>query len=228
MKLLTLPPELERLAAREPALDTVLQTVSLQSPTADAWVECALAHPLELLDDHAQCELKAASNALAIVGRFPEHDVLVRRMSALAREEMQHYRLVRAELLRRGGRPTRPLPNSYVKGLGRARLGQRFALLDDLMVAALIEARSCERFVRLHRGLADEACRVEDSGGLAAFYDRLARSESGHAHLFVQLARTLFEPRVVAEELARRCEIEARVLQELPVSPRMHGGHRIG
>jgi tRNA-(ms[2]io[6]A)-hydroxylase len=141
---------------------------------------------------------------------------------------MQHYRLVRAELLRRGGRPTRPLPNPYVKGLGRERKGQEFALLDDLMVAALIEARSCERFVRLHRGLEDDGCPVDDAAGLAGFYDRLARSESGHAHLFVQLAETLFEPQVVLEELTRRCEIEARVLEELPVSARMHGGHRVG
>jgi tRNA-(ms[2]io[6]A)-hydroxylase len=222
METLVSHPEVQAIAAEEAPLDVVIRSVPLQSATAGAWVDAALAAPLELLDDHAQCELKAASNALAMVGRFPEYDQLVRKLSALAREEMIHYRMVRERLLARGGRPTRPLPNPYVKGLGSQRKGGDFALLDDLLVGALIEARSCERFVALYRGLRER----EGDGELAAFYERLARSESGHANLFLGLAGSVFDPGLVQAELWRRCAIEAETLASLPVTPRMHGGHR--
>jgi tRNA-(ms[2]io[6]A)-hydroxylase len=211
-------PEVERLAAEEPPLRAVIRSVPLHSPTSGRWTTAAVADLDALLDDHAQCELKAASNALALVGRHPEHDELVRSMSALAREEMIHYRMVRDRLIARGGRPTRPRPNAYVRGLGSGRSGGEFALLDDLLIAALIEARSCERFVVLGRRI--------QSPDLAAFYARLARSESGHAHRFVALAGELFDPGLVGTELERLSHIESRILEELPVSARMHGGHR--
>jgi len=91
----------------------------------------------------------------------------------------------------------------------------------------MIEARSCERFLVVSRGLSGPfAGRVEGVEDLATFYERLARSESGHAHMFVALADGYFDPKVVREELARRSEIEAATIESLPVSPRMHGGHR--
>jgi tRNA-(ms[2]io[6]A)-hydroxylase len=220
MKTLSSHPDIEALAAEEEPLQVVIRTVPLHCATPQVWVEAALAEPLALLDDHAQCELKAASNALAIVGRFPEHDQLVKKLSALAREEMIHYRMVRNWLIERGGKPTRPLPNPYVKGLGSQRKGGDFALLDDLLVAALIEARSCERFVALYRALPDDP--------LGAFYERLARSESGHANLFLGLAESVFDADLIQSELERRCRIEAETLESLPVAPRMHGGHRPG
>lgn len=218
METLHAHPDLERLAAEEPPLATVLATVPLQSASSATWVAAATADLDALLDDHAQCELKAASNALALIGRHPGHDRLVKRMASLAREEMLHYRMVRDRLLARGARPSRPAPNPYVKGLGAGRLGGDRALLDDLLVAALIEARSCERFVVLARAI--------DDADLAGFYARLARSESGHAQLFVDLALDLFDPGLVATELERRARIEARVLDGLPATARMHGGHR--
>lgn len=224
METLASHPDIQALAAEESPLEVVIRTVPLHSATPQRWVDAALAAPLALLDDHAQCELKAASNALAMVGRYPEHDQLVRKLSALAREEMIHYRMVREILIQRGGAPTRPLPNPYVKGLGSQRKGGEFALLDDLLVGALIEARSCERFVALYRG-------IRSAGGdadLAAFYARLARSESGHANLFLGLAESVFDASLVRSELERRCRIEAGTLEALPVSPRMHGGHAAG
>lgn len=226
MDTLTSHPDILTLARDEAPLAVVIRTVPLHCATSRIWVNAALARPLELLDDHAQCELKAASNALALVGRHPGNDELVRRMSALAREEMLHYRMVRQILLDRGGVPTRPLPNPYVKGLSAQRRGGEFALLDDLLVAALIEARSCERFVALYRGLrVDPPVDLPGPEPLAAFYERLARSESGHANLFLALAESIFDPGLVREELTRRGRIEAEVLEGLPVSPRMHGGH---
>ncbi len=219
-------PEVEALAREEHALASATGAVPLACPTRERWVCAALAAPETLLDDHAQCELKAASNALAILGRNPERDELVRAMSALAKEEMVHYRLVRSRLLERGGRPSRPVASPYLKGLGRARRGGAYTLLDDLLVAALVEARSCERFVVLARGLRGPAgVRVDGSEELAAFYERLARSESGHAQIFTGLAERYFDPEEVASELRRRSEIEAEILESLPVTPRMHGGH---
>jgi tRNA-(ms[2]io[6]A)-hydroxylase len=219
-------PDIRSLAVEEDSLAVVIRSVPLQSATQEIWVDTALAHPLELLDDHAQCELKASTSALALIGRHPEHDELVRRMSALATEEMQHYRMVRDLLILRGGKPTRPLPNAYVKGLAAGRLGGKLSLMDDLVVAALIEARSCERFIALFRGLRDgRAPGLDDPEALAMFYEKLARSESGHAHLFVALAESIFEPDRVHEQLENRCRIESGVLDGLPVSPRMHGGH---
>ena len=222
----TVHPDLLTLAETERPLATVLATVPLACPTRQTWVDAALADVNALLDDHAQCELKAASNALAMVGRHPDNDELVRRMSSLAKEEMVHYRMVRQVLLDRGGAPTRPLANPYMKGIARDRLSGDKALLDDLLVCAIIEARSCERFLALTRGLSADDRGLPDASQLAHFYERLARSESGHAHLFVALAEASFDPTLVQSELHRRARIEADTIESLPVTPRMHGGHR--
>ena len=214
------------LHADDPALARVLAQVPLRSTTSARWVGVALSDVDALLDDHCQCELKAATNALALVGRHPDRDELVRAMASLAKEEMHHYRIVRRVLLERGGRVHRPVANPYVKGLSAHRLGGEHALLDDLLVAALVEARSCERFVALAHGL--RAGRgAEDWEGreaLASLYARLARSESGHARLFLDLSRRYFGPSLVGRELERRLDLEAAVLAELPPTPRMHGG----
>ena len=195
--------------------------VPLACPTREVWVRAALADLNTLLDDHAQCELKAATNALALIGRHPGHDELVRQMSSLAKEEMVHYRMVRQVLLDRGGSLSRPVPSPYMKGIARDRLAGAHNLLDDLLVCAVIEARSCERFVALARALGESG-----QADLARFYSRLARSESGHATLFVRLAEHSFDPEFVSRELTRRAGIEAATIESLPVTPRMHGGHR--
>lgn len=214
-------------AAEAAVLARATEVVPLGCATRDVWVRAALADVNALLDDHAQCELKAATNALAMVGRHPEHDDLVRRMSSLAKEEMVHYRMVRQVLLDRGGTLSRPIANPYMKGIARDRRGGAYTLLDDLLVCAVIEARSCERFVALVHGLrAPGAPPLPDRETLAAFYARLARSESGHATLFVRLAQSIFDPDLVEHELRRRVEIEASTIESLPVTARMHGGHR--
>jgi tRNA-(ms[2]io[6]A)-hydroxylase len=220
-------PDVQTRAARAAALAHATERVPLATATTAAWVERALDHVEVLLDDHCQCELKAASNALALIGRHPEKDDLVRKLAALAREEMSHYRQVRDLLQARGGALHRPKPSPYLQGIRGERLGERFALLDDLLVCALVEARSCERFVALAQGL---GARADVPGGreLQELYEGLARSESGHATLFVDLARTYFEPDLVDRELDRRSRLEARVLDEIPITPRMHGGNGPG
>jgi len=205
----------------EVALQRTLAAVPLASRSGDPWLSAVLANPLALLDDHAQCELKAAANALSMVARHPEHEILVRRMSSLAKEEMHHYRIVRHALLERGGTATRLAANPYMKEIGRGRLGGEFALLDDLVLAALIEARSCERFVVLASALVGNS---SSDVALSELYARLARSESGHARLFLDLARALFEEARVQTEVARRVTQESEVLRRLPATARMHGG----
>jgi tRNA-(ms[2]io[6]A)-hydroxylase len=194
--------------------------IGLRIPSSPRWLAAALAAPQRLLDDHAQCELKAAVNALALIGRQPQNEPLVRALSGLALEETRHYRQVRRLLLRRGGQPTRPLRSPYWSGLAADRRGGERALLEELAIAAVVEARSCERFELLRQGFADAG-----ASELAALYSGLIRSERGHAGLFVGLAHAAYPPEQVRAELAHRCELEARTLEELAVSPRMHGGH---
>lgn len=217
---------LESLAREEPAVEVATRRVPLRAPTAETWTRCALGQLDALLDDHAACELKAASNALALLGRHPNADRLVQRMTGLAREEMGHYRLVRSLLQARDARLSRPRRNPYVKGLHEHRLGREHALLDDLLICALVEARSCERFTALARGMrAGWAGDEPAADRLAELYDRLAKSESGHAWMFVELARDHFDAALVEEQLDLRCGLEAELLARLPVGPRMHGGH---
>ena len=196
-------------------------SVGLRIPSSPLWLATALAEPDRLLDDHAQCELKAAVNALALMARHPENEALVRALSGLAMEETRHYRQVRKALLRRGGRLTRPLRSPYLTGLSAQRRGGEAALLEELAIAAVVEARSCERFELLEAGFA-----TAGESELAALYARLIRSERGHAARFIALARAAYPPAEVRAELEHRCQLEARTLEQLASSPRMHGGHR--
>ncbi len=202
-----------------------LNMVPLRGATSERWVRHALANLNELLDDHCQCELKAASNALALIGRNPNREKLVQHLAGLCREEMRHYRQVRDVLQTRGGTLTRPMPSPYLKAVNRERMGSEHALLDDLMVAALVEARSCERFVSLAWGLREFAPDVPQAEDLAALYAGLAQSESGHAFLFVELAREYYPTDLVETELTRRVVIEENALREIPITARMHGGN---
>ena len=193
------------------------------SASAGAWVDCALANLPALLDDHCQCELKAASNALALIGRHPERESMVNALHALAREELRHYAQVRRLQLARGGSLSAPLKSPYVQALQKQRDRAVDRLLDELLVAAVIEARSCERFERVSAALAERA----DPSLLPvqALYEGLIRSERGHAGLFLRLAEDQFGAQA-GEQLERRLRLEAELLDELPLSPRMHGGHR--
>jgi tRNA-(ms[2]io[6]A)-hydroxylase len=196
-----------------------LEGLPLRFATPPAWVETARANLDALLVDHAHCEEKAASQALALIGRFPEHPGLARGMIALAHEEMRHFRQVLDVLEARGGRLTKPLPDRYVRSLrewGFRHRGGIGALGDLLLVSAFVEARSCERFRLLASGLAEE------EPELAAFYLRLADAEGRHWELFRDLAYEAGPARTVGERLAQMAEAEAAIVRARPVEPRMH------
>jgi len=213
------------LAAHDRSLDHVLSRVPLEVATSETWTRVALADLPALLEDHCQCELKAASSALSLIGRNPWRDLLAESMLRLAREETRHYRQIREIMAARGIAHHPPRRSPYVAGLQAGNRGGDLALLDALVVSAVVEARSCERFVALARALGSGPKDVDAADELGALYRTLAGSESGHAHVFVELAREYYEPDLVASELARRLDLEARVLRTIPVTPRMHGGN---
>ncbi|MEM7612939.1 MAG: tRNA-(ms[2]io[6]A)-hydroxylase [Pseudomonadota bacterium] len=166
----------------------------LQVPSSDDWARAAAADLPTLLVDHANCELKAASTALSLMHRYPGNAALTYRMSRLAREELRHFEQVQKIMLQREWR-MRPLSASgYAAGL-RSEVARQEPdrLVDTLIVGALIEARSCERFALVAPYLPDD---------LAIFYRGLLASEARHFEQYLQLAeqaaRAVIRPRVDA------------------------------
>ncbi len=153
----------------------------LLAATPAAWVDAAVAGWRDLLVDHANCEKKAASTALALIFAYPEDVELGLSLSRLAREELRHFEQVQAAMTELGVPFARQKPGRYAAGLRSAmRTSEPGRKLDLLLTGALIEARSCERF-RLLAGRLQQP--------LGRFYARLAESEARHFELYVELAR---------------------------------------
>ena len=202
------------------ASDGLLQVhfmLGLLTPTDDRWIETALAHFDEVLLDHLHCELKAASNATALVARYPQHTRLVRELSALAQEELSHVVEVHAQLAERGVRPRPPDRDRYAIALRRATAsagGPGDALVDRLSIAALIEARSCERFSILRERAPTEALR--------GWYSSLFASEARHHRIFSSLAEDIAGVDAARDRLAWLAAREAEIIAELPITSRVH------
>jgi tRNA 2-(methylsulfanyl)-N6-isopentenyladenosine37 hydroxylase len=192
--------------------------------TPISWATAVLHKPLELLNDHAHLEKKAATNALELVNRYPvptPPENWVAAMTAIARDEVEHLALVCRMLARRGARLTRQHSNPYASALrGLVRMGAGPGeLVDRLMISALIEARSCERFKLLA-----EACTDVE---LAKLYRGLWASEHGHYRTFIQLAEQVTDAKEVAERWAQMLDAEADIIQNQPPGPRMHSGLQV-
>jgi tRNA-(ms[2]io[6]A)-hydroxylase len=185
----------------------------LRSTTDPRWAAVAVARFDRTLADHAHCEKKAAASALKLVADHPERPDVVRALARLAREELDHFLAVLAELGRRGLALPPDGGDPYARALLRLVRGGEGALLDRLVVSALIEARSRERLELLAGELPEPRLRE--------LYGRFARSEAGHERLFLDLARRLGGDGADAriEVLA---EAEARIVSELPILPRIH------
>lgn len=191
--------------------------LGLLSATDPRWVEAALGDFDRVLLDHLHCELKAASNATALVARYPMHPRLVRELSELAREELLHVQQVFAELERRGVRAHPPDKDEYALALRRASTrdgGAHAGLLDRLLVGALIEARSCERFALLKTHAPTEALR--------SWYDELFACEAKHYRLFSSLAEEIAGFDAARARFATLAEREAELVGSLPFGPRVH------
>ena len=191
----------------------------LKCPTPPAWLDAAVARRDELLVDHANCEKKAASTALSLLFAYAEDRVLTARVSRLAREELRHFEQVQRLMISLEVPYMRLSPSRYAEGLRReVRVAEPGRQLDLLICGALIEARSCERFIAL-------APRLDDP--LGAFYQGLSEAEARHFTLYVELAeRCAGEGR--REELRQRqldlAEVEAQLITSPDTQFRFHSG----
>lgn len=185
------------------------------------WAHAVLTAPLPLLNDHAWLEKKAAGNALELLHRWAEPNPpenWVTAMTAIARDEVDHLAIVARLVVRRGGRLTKSHANPYATALRELVRWSRGPeeLVDRLMVSALIEARSCERFFLL-----GEACTDRELGKL---YRGLYASEAGHYASFIELARQLTDVRRVEERWEEMLEAESEIIQRQLPGPRIHSG----
>ena len=202
-----------------PAELAKIEALPLQSHTPLSWAHGVLADPLSLLIDHAFLEKKAATNALELMTRWPDEGIegWVETMTGVARDETAHLVQVTQLLIRRGGRMDRFHKNPYANGLRQlVRKGEPTEILDRLLVSALIEVRSCERFAVLAAAAGDRE--------LADFYQRLYSSELGHYKVFLKLAERITDRSVVHDRWAQMLTAEARILGEQLPGPRIHSG----
>ncbi|HVY38973.1 MAG TPA: tRNA isopentenyl-2-thiomethyl-A-37 hydroxylase MiaE [Polyangia bacterium] len=190
----------------------------LQSSTHPRWFASSTADLQLLLSDHLHCERKAAENALSLVRRYPHRGTSVAQLSRLAHEETSHVVQVAALMARRGWTPRADTPNQYARALLAEVRGQEPGrLLDALLVAAFIEARSHERLTLLARGFDATG---EDE--LSRFYAALGDAEERHAEIFLELAQALVPETAFADRLAFFAARETEILASLPHAPRIH------
>lgn len=199
------------------SLDTKV-ILGLQLPTDPRWVNLAQISLEEILTDHAYCEQKAATSCISLIQRYSSKEKLVAELAPVVTEEWGHFRLVLAELKKRGLQLGRQRKDEYVNRLlqFQAKGGSEAdRLLDQLLTMALIEARSCERFKRLSEGLEDAYLRQ--------FYRRFMESEAGHYTLFIELAETYFDKERVRRRWKDWLAYEADIMQDLDIrGDRMH------
>ncbi|MFB1483329.1 tRNA-(ms[2]io[6]A)-hydroxylase [Corallococcus sp. RDP092CA] len=191
--------------------------VILHAPTDPGWLPLALANFDAVLVDHAHCEKKAAANALSMLQAYPDLPGLPSQMARLAREESAHLARVLDLMAARGLTLTKDAGDPYAQGLQKhVRTPALERRVDRLLVAAIIEARSCERLSLLAEGLTDPA--------LARFYGELAQSEDGHQSLFHRLAVTASDGDAAAVDarLQHLLAQEARVLADVGLRAAIH------
>ncbi len=195
-----------------------IKMLGLKLPTDPRWVNIVEKNVQEILTDHAYCEQKAASTAISLIIGYPEHSELVAEMTLLAQEEMSHFKMVHDKIVERGWHLGRERKDAYVNKLmtffpkGGSRNEQ---LIHRLLYAALIEARSCERFRLLSEALQDQK--------LAKFYYKLMISEANHYTMFLGFARKYG----VREEVDRKWQelltFEAEIMKDLGKEETVHG-----
>lgn len=192
--------------------------LGLQLPTDPRWVNLAAISLEEILTDHAYCEQKAATQCISLIQRYPHYPELVDALSPVVTEEWGHFRMVLAEMRKRQIPLGRQRPDAYVNALMPLQQkggDEKGRLLDQLLICALIEARSCERFRLLSEGLEDAYWRN--------FYQRFMESEAGHYRLFIRLAETYLPVARVKARWQQWLQWEAAIIARLPVrGDRMH------
>ena len=187
----------------------------LASDTDPNWVHAALKDPAALLSDHAQCEKKAALSALSLTQAFADDTEVVTELAAFAREELEHFEACCEHLLKRGWSLRRGGKDPYAAQLiNAAGKDVEHHLLDRLLIAALIEARSTERLKILSEHHPDAE--------LAAFCGELMATEAGHYMFFVRLAGRVTSPDTARQRLDELAVREAEIVAALPHTSRVH------
>ena len=192
--------------------------LGLQLPTDPRWINIVEKNIQEILTDHAFCEQKAASTAISLIVSFPEYTELVQEMVALVKEEISHFKMVHDKIIERGWVMGRDRKDEYVIKItqffpkGGSRTTQ---LVHRLLYAALIEARSCERFRLLSEELEDKT--------LAEFYRSLMVSEANHYTMFLGFARKYGDRKSVDEKWHDLLTFEAEVMKDLGTQETIHG-----
>lgn len=192
--------------------------LGLKLPTDPRWVNIVEKNIDEILTDHAYCEQKAASTAISFIIGYPEYTDLVAEMTLLAQEEMSHFKMVHDRILARGQHLGRERKDAYVNKLMTffAKGGSRNDnLVHRLLYAALIEARSCERFRLLSEALEDKS--------LAEFYRKLMISEANHYIMFLTFARQYGDRKTVDKKWQDLLEFEAKIMKDMGNSELVHG-----
>lgn len=196
----------------------VKNILGLQLPTDPRWVNLAAISLEDILTDHAYCEQKAATSCISLIQRYSDKEKLVQELAPIVTEEWGHFRLVLAELHKRQLKLGKQRKDEYVNELMKFEKkggGPDERFLDKLLIFALIEARSCERFKRLSEGLNDAYLRN--------FYRRFMESEAGHYHLFIELAETYIDKTLVRKRWQEWLAYEAGIIEKLEVrGDRMH------
>src|SRR5438477_2471065 len=192
--------------------------LGLQLPTDPRWINLAERSLQDILTDHAYCEQKAATSCISLIQRYSDKEKLVDELSPIVTEEWGHFRLVLAELQKRNLKLGRQRKDEYVNELLKFEIkggSWEGRLLDKLLVCALIEARSCERFKRLSEGLNDEYLRN--------FYRRFMESEAGHYALFIELAETYISKEKARARWRQWLQYEGDIMRGLTArGDRMH------
>jgi tRNA-(ms[2]io[6]A)-hydroxylase len=192
--------------------------LGLHLPTDPRWVNLAAISLQDILTDHAYCEQKAATSCISLIQCYPDKTELVNELSPIVTEEWGHFRLVLQELRKRNLHLGKQRKDEYVNKLLQFELKggrEEDRLLDKLLMCALIEARSCERFKRLSEGLNDDYLRN--------FYRRFMESEAGHYVTFIELAETYIDKEKARKRWNEWLAYEADVIKNLEMrGDRMH------
>jgi tRNA 2-(methylsulfanyl)-N6-isopentenyladenosine37 hydroxylase len=196
---------------KEESID-VKNILGLQLPTDPRWVNLAEIELEEILTDHAYCEQKAATTCISLIQRYPDRVEMVEELAPIVTEEWGHFRMVLAELKKRNLQLGKQRKDEYVNKLLEFQkkdgsVEDRF--LDRLLIMALIEARSCERFKRLSEGLDDEYMRN--------FYRKFMESEAGHYTLFINLSELYLPKPKVRKRWSQWLQYEKEVMESAAV-----------
>ncbi|BDS12579.1 tRNA-(ms[2]io[6]A)-hydroxylase [Aureispira anguillae] len=194
------------------------RVLGIQLPTDPRWVNMAEMSLEDILTDHAFCEQKATTSCISLIQRYSDKELLVQKVTPIVAEEWSHFRLVLKELEKRGLKLGRQRKDEYVNQLllfVRKGVTPEDLLLDRLLVCAMIEARSCERFRLLSLNISDQSLR--------SFYHKFMVSEAGHYRLFLDLAEHYIGKEKTQERWNACLAFEAALVKQLkPRADRMH------